>query len=49
MDVIEESKYYHMAKKNTRVRFLGGYAARKDLFGILSYPVGYDGSDVEQC
>jgi hypothetical protein len=34
-------------KKNTRVRFLGGYAARKDLFGILSYPVGYDGSDVE--
>jgi hypothetical protein len=34
-------------KKNTRVRFLGGYAARKDLFGIMSYPVGYDGSDVE--
>ncbi|SEW34584.1 hypothetical protein SAMN05428988_4166 [Chitinophaga sp. YR573] len=34
-------------KKDTRVRFLGGYAARKDLLGILSYPVGYDGSDVE--
>jgi len=34
-------------KKNTKVRFLGGYAACKDLLGILSYPVGYDGSDVE--
>jgi hypothetical protein len=34
-------------KKNTRVRFLGGYAARKDLMGILSFPVGYDGHDVE--
>lgn len=33
-------------KKNTRVRFLGGYAARKDLMGILSFPVGYDGHDV---
>jgi hypothetical protein len=34
-------------KKKTRVRFLGGYAARKDLMGILSFPVGYDGHDVE--
>jgi hypothetical protein len=34
-------------KKNTKVRFLGGYAARKDLLGILSFPVGYDGHDVE--
>lgn len=34
-------------KKNTRVRFLGGYAARKDLLGILSYPVGYDGTNNE--
>lgn len=34
-------------KKNTKVRFLGGYAARKNLLGILSYPVGYDGTDKE--
>jgi hypothetical protein len=33
-------------KKNTQVRFLGGYAARKGLLGILSFPVGYDGHDV---
>ena len=34
-------------KKNTKVRFLGGYAARKDLLGVLSYPVGYDGTGKE--
>ena len=34
-------------KKNTRVRFLGGYAPRGDLLGVLSFPVGYDGHDVE--
>ena len=34
-------------KKNTRVRFLGGYAARKNLLGVLSYPVGYDGTGKE--
>lgn len=37
-----------MAKKqDTRVRFLGGYAPRKDLLGVLSYPVALDGQDVE--
>jgi hypothetical protein len=34
-------------KKNTQVRFLGGYAPRKDLLGVLSFPVGFDGHDVE--
>lgn len=34
-------------KKNTKVRFLGGFAPRKDLLGIISCPVGYDGADVE--
>lgn len=33
-------------KKNTQVRFLGADAARADLLGVLSVPVGYDGKDV---
>lgn len=37
-----------MAKqKNTRVRFLGGYASSRDLLGVLSYPVALDEYEVE--
>jgi hypothetical protein len=36
-----------MPKRNSQVRFLGAHAARADLLGILSVPVGYDGKDVE--
>jgi hypothetical protein len=32
---------------NTRVRFLGGYAAQPDLLGVLSYPVALDEHEVE--
>ena len=34
-------------KRNTQVRFIGADAARADLLGVLSVPVGYDGKDVE--
>ncbi len=33
--------------KKTQVRFLGGCAARSDLLGVLAFPVGFDGKDVE--
>lgn len=32
---------------NARVRFLGGAVAREDLFGVLAFPVGLDGTDME--
>lgn len=33
--------------KNSRVRFLGGYAANRDLLGVLAYPVALDEHEVE--
>jgi hypothetical protein len=35
------------SKKNTRVRFLNGYAAKADLLGVLAYPVALDEHEVE--
>jgi hypothetical protein len=34
-------------KADTRVRFLGAYAARKDLLGVLAYPVTLDEQEAE--
>lgn len=36
-----------VSKKNTRVRFLGGYAAGRDLLGVLAYPAALDEHEVE--